>query len=423
MGLKQFTSRSWMPWIDLILAFLAFVLAYVARYELEIFRPVAEFNYAPFDPYLPYVIVFAVWLHLQYRGSGLYRPMRGRPWIEEVYTIINGVANATIVLVAVSFFLQPLVFSRLMLIYAAAFAMILLSVARILQRVLQAYLRAKGIGIERVLIIGVGEAGQAVLRTMIARRELGYRVVGYLDDKPERGNVDLGRVRGLGNIERLDEVIVQEAVDLVVITLRWKYHDRILELIEICQRKGVNVRVVPDVFQLNTRQVQIENLDGIPLLGWNGAMPLRGGNRIAKRAIDLGLILLASPVLTPLFLLIALAIRLENQGPVFYTQKRVGEHGRVFSMFKFRSMIPDADKYRQQLIEQHNLDPRHPKIVDDPRITRVGRVIRRASLDELPNLINVIRGEMSLVGPRRRLLMKSPVTIHGIYNAYKRCPA
>lgn len=388
------------PIIDFILACLAFVFAYIARYELEILLPVLEFNSAPFNPYIPYMIGYAIWLQFHYRGSGLYKIVRGRPWIEEVYTIINGVANATVVLVAVSFFLQPLVFSRLMLVYAAGITILLLSIARVVERTIRANLRTKGVGVQRVLIIGAGEVGQAVLRTMLARKELGYHPVGYLDDDPDKGSVDLGRVRGLGGINKLAEVLRAEDVHLVIITMRWNHHDQIMALINTCQRKRIEVRVVPDVFQLNLRQVQVENLDGIPLLGVNGHIALRGGSRIAKRVIDIGLILLASPVLLLLFLCITFAIRLEGRGAVLYTQKRVGEDGKIFEMLKFRSMILNADQYRQELVEKYRLDPRHPKIVDDPRITRVGRFIRQTSLDELPNLINVIRGQMSLVGPR-----------------------
>ncbi|HEX2621100.1 MAG TPA: hypothetical protein VHL11_13155, partial [Phototrophicaceae bacterium] len=321
---KRVDSYKIMPLIDIGLAGLAFILAYLARYELEIFRPVLEINNAPFNPYIPYMMVYILWLQIQYRGSGLYKNVRGRPWIEEVYTIINGVANATVVLVAVSFFLQPLVFSRLMLMYAAGITVLMLSSARIIQRTIEARLRAQGIGLERVLIIGAGEVGQAVLRTMLARKELGYHAVGYLDDNPDKGSVDLGRVRGLGGLNKLAEVLRAEKVDIAVITLRWDHHDRIMALINTCQRKGVEVRVVPDVFQLNLRQVQVENLDGIPLLGLNGSAPLRGGNRLAKRIIDMSLILLISPVVLLLFAWIAIAIRLEGPGPILYTQKRVG---------------------------------------------------------------------------------------------------
>lgn len=386
--------------IDMVLALVAFWLAYLARYEWEIFRPLERGNFAPFEPYVPYAFIYAVWLMLTCRGNGLYKSVRGRPFMEEVYIILNGVTMSTVIVLALSFFLQPLVFSRLMLVYVAVFTTVLLAIARVIVRMAQARLRSKGIGIQRVLIIGAEDVGQAVLRTMLARKELGYVPVGFIDDDPQRGTVDLGRVRGLGSTDHLAEVIRDEHVDLVVITLKWSHHDRILRLVQTAQKSGADVRVVPDVFQLNMRQVQVENLDGIPLLGLNGHAPLRGGGRIAKRSIDIGLIIIASPILIPILALVALAIKLEDGGAIFYTQRRVGEGGRPFEMVKFRSMIPDADKYREALIRDNHLDPRHPKLADDPRITRVGRFIRRTSIDELPNIFNVLRGQMSLVGPR-----------------------
>jgi exopolysaccharide biosynthesis polyprenyl glycosylphosphotransferase len=221
-----------------------------------------------------------------------------------------------------------------------------------------------------------------------------------VDDDPARANTDLGRVKGLGGLKNLGKTIQNHGVDLAIITLPWSEHDRILDLVQVCRRAKIEVRVVPDLFQLNMRQVQIENLDGIPLLGVNGDAVLLGHQRILKRSIDVALILLASPVLLILFLLVALAIRLESKGPVLYTQKRIGLNGKAFDLIKFRSMIPNADDLRAQLVKESGEDPRHPKIKNDPRITVVGRFIRATSLDELPNLINVLRGQMSLVGPR-----------------------
>jgi exopolysaccharide biosynthesis polyprenyl glycosylphosphotransferase len=389
-----------MPVIDAALAFAAFMIAYVVRYQLQIILPVFEFNAAPFEPYIPYAVVYIIWLYVNYRGSGLYRNSRVRGWLDEVYTIVNGVTNATVVLLAISFIFQPIVFSRLMMIYVAAITIILLSVARLARRAVYARLRARGIGVQRTLVVGAGDVGRAVLRTMVARRSLGYLPIGYLDDDPERGSIDLGRVLGLGGLDNLEAALDDHKVDLVVITLPWRYHDRIVRLIQTCQQRGVEVSVVPDVFQLNLRQVQVENVDGIPLLRVNGHVPFKGSNRLIKRAVDLILIALALPLLLPLFALVALAIRLEGPGPIFYTARRVGENGREFNMVKFRSMVPDADNLRHLLVKRYDLDPRHPKIKDDPRITRVGRFIRRASLDELPNLFNVVAGHMSLVGPR-----------------------
>jgi exopolysaccharide biosynthesis polyprenyl glycosylphosphotransferase len=287
-----------------------------------------------------------------------------------------------------------------MLIYAAMGAVLLFTLARIVRRVLDARLRARGVGVQRVLVIGAGDTGRAVLRTMIARKSLGYVPVGYLDDDPSRGSVDLGRVRGLGGTGQLDSVLKAETVDLVVITLPWSYHDRIMRLVETCQKAGVETSVVPDVFQLNLRQVQVENVDGIPLLRVSGAVPFKGGNRLLKRALDVGLTVLAAPLWLLVCLVIVIAIRLEGAGPILYRARRVGEGGREFDMLKFRSMVPNAEALHAELVKAHELDPRHPKLRDDPRVTRVGGVLRRTSLDELPNLLNVLMGQMSLVGPR-----------------------
>lgn len=395
------TEPRWlMPLLDIGLALFAFLLAYYVRYDLQILRPLLEQNNAAFEPYIGYALFFAAWLYINYRGNKLYKIVRGRSLMEEVYIIINGVTNATVILTAISFFLQPKVFSRLMLVYAAGFTVVMLALARIGQRTWRAYLRSKGIGVQRVLLVGIGDVGQSVLRVMIARKELGYAPVGFLDDNPSRAHADLGRVLALGEPEKLPEIIRSHNVNLVVIALDWSQHDRIVDLVWQARNVGADVRVVPDLFQLNMKQVQVENLDGVPLLGVSGKIEFQKANRVIKRMMDIGLIILGSPILVPLFLLVALFIRIEGQGPVLYKQRRVGENGREFDMIKFRSMILDADKYRQKLVQDHQLDPRHPKIPDDPRITRVGRLIRRTSLDELPNLINVILGHMSIVGPR-----------------------
>jgi exopolysaccharide biosynthesis polyprenyl glycosylphosphotransferase len=388
------------PLLDAVVVIIAFAAAYIIRYEFQFIRNVEPVNRAPFEPYLPYAAIFAALLCLNYQGSGLYKSNRGRSWLEEVYGVVNGVTNATVIVLGLYFLFQPLVFSRLMLMFVAVITFVSLSLLRAVRRMVQAYLRAKGIGIQRTLVVGAGDVGKTVLRTMIARKELGYLPVGYTDDNPELANTDLGRVKGLGGLDNLTQKIQDNGVNLVVITLPWSQHDRILELVRIARRAGAEVRVVPDMFQLNMRQVQVENLDGIPLLGASGDVALRGRSRLLKRAIDIGLIILASPILLLLFLIIALVIRLEGPGPIFYTQRRIGLNGKPFDMMKFRSMVTNADELRAQLVKDAGEDPRHPKIKNDPRITRVGRFIRMMSLDELPNVFNVLLGQMSIVGPR-----------------------
>jgi exopolysaccharide biosynthesis polyprenyl glycosylphosphotransferase len=388
------------PVIDGVLAFLVFGLAYVLRYEWQIIRPVLDPLQRDFAPYIPFAGVYATLVWMNYQRNGLYRNIVGRAWMEEVYLIGSSVAVAIVIVLAMFFIFQPLVTSRLMLIYVAALTIIFGSVSRLIRRWILAYLRNKGIGIQRVLIIGMGEVGHAVLGVMITRPELGYKPIGFLDDTPETGDVDIGRVKGLGNTHRLKKIIRSKKVDTVVITFRWKHYDRIQELAEVCRATGVNMRIVPDIMQLNMRQVQVENLDGIPLLGFAMQDSFSRADRLLKRGMDILLMIVTFPLWATVCLLVAIAIKLEGDGSILFSQKRVGENGHKFEMLKFRSMIPNAEQSHAQLVEQSGEDPRHPKIIDDPRITRVGKFLRRSSLDELPNLINVLRGQMSIVGPR-----------------------
>ncbi|MBX3083086.1 MAG: sugar transferase [Anaerolineae bacterium] len=388
-----------MPLLDTLLVVLAFRVAYWLRYDLEVWRAVGEYR-APFDNYWTYIIFFAVWFLISSSLNGLYRDRRGRSWYEEVARTINGATNAVVVTMALSFLLQPLVFSRLMLIMATILVVGFLSLLRIIYRLVRQYLRRLGVGVERVLLVGAGEVGRTVLSSIIARPDLGYVPIGYLDDAPERGKVDMGRVRGLGGLENLSPLLDRHAADLVIVALPWDARQRIMEIVARCEQRGIASRVVPDLFQLNMSQVQIENLEGIPLLGLKSETRMTRSKYLIKRALDLLIIIVGMPVIALLGLVTAIAIRLDSPGPVIFRQKRVGKEGHLFDVFKFRSMVIDADNLRDDMIKQTGADPRRPKWENDPRITRVGKLLRRTSLDELPNLINVLRGEMSLVGPR-----------------------
>jgi exopolysaccharide biosynthesis polyprenyl glycosylphosphotransferase len=388
------------PLIDFGLILAAFALAYYVRYELQLLRPVDEFNRAPFDPFVVYALLFAAILILSAGGRNLYRHVRGRSWLDEAVTIANAATNALVLIMALSFFLQPLVFSRLLLLYAATFTILLLALARLVYRDIRRRQRKRGLGVERVLVVGAGEVGLSVLRNMLAQPDLGFQVVGFVDDDPERGQADIGRVKALGRVDNLSALIVEQAIDLVVITLSWEHHREILDIVRECDRQDVQMRLVPDFFQLKLNRMQVENLAGIPLLGIKGDIRIPTAERLLKRLIDITVIVLTAPVWLLLFGLVALAIRLEGSGAVLYRQDRVGAGGRRFRVWKFRSMVENAEALKAELVAQQGLDPRHPKLKDDPRITRVGRLIRRASIDELPQIFNILRGDMSIVGPR-----------------------
>jgi len=256
--------------------------------------------------------------------------------------------------------------------------------------------------VDRVLIVGAGEAGRTVMRNLIAQPELGYRVIGFLDDNPGKSN-DIGPIMALGPVDNLPAVTQQYAIDQVIITLPWRYHRKILRLMTECGRLGALPRVVPDLFQMSLGGVDVEAINGIPLISLKQTS-LTGLNLAVKRAFDLILTIIALICIAPLWLVIALAIRLDSPGPVLFRQPRAGRYGRPFTVFKFRSMYVNAEAELEKLRARNEASGPLFKLRDDPRRTRVGRLLRETSLDELPQLLNVLRGDMSLVGPRPAIL-------------------
>ncbi len=385
--------------LDVVLINLSFVLSYIVRYQLQIPYPVEEQYYAPFYPYIPFAALLTLLCLMTYRIEGLYEIRRGRRWLDEVYRLISGTMVSIVLIMAITFFLQPLVYSRGMLVLAGFLIVASLSLERLIQHVIEAGRRRKGIGVDRVLIIGAGELGRAVMRSILADPSLGYRIVGYLDDDPNKGNGSLGRFKGLGSLDKLSDVLSAEKVDEVIVTLPWMYHRKIMQIVDECERHRVRVRVVPDVFQQRLHYLDLESLNGIPLIG-PGPARMSSSAFILKRVIDLSVVIITLPLWSLLFLIIGVLIKLDSRGPVLYKQIRVGRNGQEFYIYKFRSMILGADEMKAELEALNEADGPLFKIKDDPRLTRLGRLLRRTSLDELPQVINVLRGEMSLVGPR-----------------------
>jgi exopolysaccharide biosynthesis polyprenyl glycosylphosphotransferase len=399
----------WTGWqialVDAVLIWLGFLNSYLLRYQIEFLRPVDDAFTAPFSPFIPYAFIFMCWILLANQGAGLYQENRERTLVNEVFKITNATSNAAVLIMALSFLFRPLLFSRLVIVQATLLTALFLSCWRLIIRMIRDHLHRRGIAVENVLLVGAGELGRHIIRTIMARPGLGYRLTGFVDDDPERGSKDIGRVKALGATNNIAEIVNTQGVDLVIVTLPWRAQWRIFEIIAECQRKNVEVRVVPDLYQFNLSQVKIEMLGGLPLLGMRGESRFKRSHLIAKRVMDIVITLIALPILIPVLLLTALAIRLESPGPILFYQTRLGFNGKPFRMIKFRSMIPEAEAMEEEFVTRTSDDPegKIERKDDDPRITRVGRFIRRTSIDELPQLWNVLRGEMSLVGPRPAL--------------------
>jgi len=384
---------------DVVLINIAFLLAYLSRYEWELYAALDEVNYVPFSEYVPVAALLTVVLLVVYKWEGVYNQRRGASWFDEVMTLLKGTLIGVAILIFFVFLYRPYFYSRLTFGYAGILIVVILSAARAVERAIRDRLRQRGIGVDRIVIVGAGEVGRAIMRNIVAQPELGYHVVGFVDDDPEKQKTDIGRFKALGNVERLPEILATQSVDQVVVALPWTSHRTIMGIVEQCEQRRVSAKIVPDLFQLSLDRVALDDINGIPLLGVRETT-IRGWNLLVKRAIDLVLGSLIVVLLAPLLTLIVILIRLDSPGPALFRQTRVGRGGRFFTAYKFRSMRVGGEQELGDLASLNEATGPIFKMRRDPRRTRVGQWLRRLSLDELPQLYNVLRGEMSLVGPR-----------------------
>ncbi len=383
---------------DLLLINLAFALSYVARYQWQWLRPVVFQE--PYSGYYGQQLLLTVLLVLTFRQHKVWRRRRGEAWVDEMSRIISATASGIAIMMAISFFFQPTPFSRLMLVWTMLFIVVFLGLARLLRQWILSVLYEHGRLVDDVLVIGSGEVGRGIIRTLMARPDLGYRIVGYLDDGTEENNIGSGRVPHLGSY--LDLRVILErypSMHTIFVALPGEMHRQILKILRIARAQDVRTQVVPDLLQMSLNHVEFINMSGIPMLGMREVRISRIG-RIAKRIMDLVVVAVMSIPALFASIAIALAIKLDSDGPIFYTGVRVGQNGRQFKMYKFRSMVMGAEDQKVSLSERNEAIGPIFKIKDDPRLTKVGRWLRRTSLDELPQLFNVLLGQMSLVGPR-----------------------
>ena len=384
---------------DMILILVAFVMAYWVRYRLQWFLTVDPANQADLVTYLPFALALVFLLFCSFQFSRVYVYRRDRTWLEEVYAIASATTIGVVVLIILNLAFGQLSFSRLIFLYTAVLVALLLGISRAVIYTVRGYLRNRGVGLEHVVLVGVGEVGLMVMRTIAARPSLGYKLVGFLDDDPAVNQTDIGRFQALGPLNNFFDILQNQDIDTAIICLPWRSHRTVARLLDLCEQNGTKAQIVPDFFQLTKNQMQMEQLSGIPLITTR-AVSIAGWNLFVKRALDVALATAMLVVGLPLGALIALAVRFNSPGPVIYAQTRVGRSGRPFKIFKFRSMTADADAQRDEMADLNEASGPLFKMRDDPRRTPVGRILRRLSLDELPNLVNVLRGEMSLVGPR-----------------------
>jgi Undecaprenyl-phosphate glucose phosphotransferase len=421
---------------DAVIASAAFLLAFVVRFHSGLL-PVTK-GYPPLEQYIGMLPFVAALTPLAFQLQGLYRLRRGRSRTDDFFSLFIGTVMAIALTAAALLYVQtylasPDVKSRgalevsqpvwaIFLLFNVATAYLTREVVR---EVLERRWRA-GIGLKRILIAGSGELGRMVAERVEQHRELGYQVVGFVDDAdagmaevdpgfsrpadvdPGSGrsaDVDPGSGRSadvgsgfsrngktlpvLGSLQDVGLIARREQIDHLYVALPADQHVKLLGLIELTSRECIDVKVVPDLLQFIALRARLEDLDGLPVININD-VPLQGVHAWVKRGLDVTISALGLVVLSIPLAIVAALVRWSSAGPVFYTQERMGLDGKAFHVYKFRSMYVDAEECTGPVWADD----------DDPRATPLGRWLRRFDLDELPQLWNVLRGDMSLVGPR-----------------------
>ncbi|HXU33676.1 MAG TPA: undecaprenyl-phosphate glucose phosphotransferase [Thermoanaerobaculia bacterium] len=381
---------------DLVATVVAFFAAWVLRFEVEVI-PVTK-NVPDFSPYLqllPFVLV--LWPVVFY-FHGMYQSRRGRSRVDEVLTLMVAVLLATVLLSVVIAWYRPpaapgsreyFTYSRAFLALFALLDLTLVAGVRMGVRQVLRRIRLSGHNLQRILVIGAGVLGREITQKLIAHRDLGFEIAGFLDDDPGKAGTEIDGVPVLGTLRQAEEIIAERSIDHVYVALPIEAYRKTLQILQRMGNEIVDIKLVSDILQYATLNASLEDVDGTPVINLS-QVPLQGWNSLVKRAMDVAMACAVLAVLLPFLPLVALAIWLEDRGPIFYRQERMGLDGKSFMILKFRSMRADAEASTGPVWA----------IKDDPRRTRVGSFIRHWSIDELPQIWNVLMGDMSIIGPR-----------------------
>jgi exopolysaccharide biosynthesis polyprenyl glycosylphosphotransferase len=347
-----------------------------------------------------HLTVGLLWAGSLFLGS-VYTPRKVVFWFEEFQRVLFSHTVATLCLAGI-LYMAKRDLSRLAFLYFYVLAVVALIIYRTLLRAWFRYERTIGAGTTRVLIIGAGKVGGELVHRLHGQRWSSLSVVGFLDDDPAKQQITVADCPILGRLDDAVNVVKAHQIDEIIFTLPLHAHAQLANLVVKLHELPVRVHVVPDYFDLAFHAATIETVGGIPMIGLRDPA-IDGIQRFGKRLMDLAVAGAGVLALWPVMAAVALAIKLEDGGPIFYRGPRIGENGRLFYMLKFRSMIVNADKLQHIVNRQDEQGKLTFKRPVDPRVTRVGRLIRRTSIDELPQLLNVLKGDMSLVGPRPEL--------------------
>lgn len=385
----------------IMIEFLSFTsiyfLLYYVRLGFEFNHEVSVFDFtAPrFEIYLLfYSISSVIYLFLVYR----YRIFTFRSNFglsDELLKMTRAYSLAILLTVGISFLLKIDEYSRIVIVSYWIGVILWSAILRWIKRKVYFSFATKGIVSRNVLIVGAGKMGHLIMDELSANKWLGYRIIGFVDDDTNKYE---NHSQFLGATTAINKIIGQHVIDELIITIP---SERVLvnKILRDLRKIDIKINIIPDMFNLVTSTVQFGSINALPVVTLVKT-PMRGTGLLLKRIFDLLGASLLIVLISPILLATALAIKTTSKGPIIYTQQRLGRNGKIFKMYKFRSMVVNADKIKEKLVHLNESDGLAFKIKNDPRITPVGRFIRKYSIDELPQFFNVLKGDMSLVGPR-----------------------
>ena len=389
---------------DLGLTSLAFFTAFFIR---DVIMPhVAPHRFPtglfPIQEYLKiYPIVLVIWSVLLFSYHS-YHSHRTVMLTKEVTTTLRVVILGNVLLATLAFLLPLRQLSRTWFILFVTLSALFLVMEKIAIRIGARYVRAKGLNYRTVLIVGTGRRAIDVARVIENHNYWGYKILGFVSDGHRLSN-GWARFRVYGTVPDLRTLLESgefpEIVDEIVFAVTRKKLDEMKQLFILCEELGIRARVAMNFFQNRVARIEIEELEGIPFLTFT-TTPSNETQLAFKRLLDVGVSVLLLTLATPIIVLAAIAIKLSSPGSVLFKQERIGLNGRIFTLYKFRTMIENASQRREEVNHLNQMSGPVFKAAADPRVTTVGRILRKFSLDELPQLWNVLRGDMSLVGPR-----------------------
>lgn len=402
--------------LDIVMLSAAFYLAYTIRFDLlgnslwltqlhVLLKDTGTSQPRRIEYYIPLATLFVIALIIIFALRRLYHLRLTGSWFRQVWIICLSTTTGIALLIAYNFVFQystdsivDLPQSRLLILFVWLSTIVVLSLARLVISGIVGMLYRMGFGETRLLVVGSGRLGKMVMQHIAANPNLGYAIVGFLHDLNEPP-ADFGRFKMLGTIDDIGPVIRSMQIDEVIIALPAHMHQQAIRSVKLCERLGTSFNLIPDLYELSLSRIGMDAIEGIPLIGIK-QVSLNTWQRLITRLIDITLSAAVLLIGLPLWLFLALAVALSSQGPIIYQQMRIGQKGRPFHIYKFRSMYKDADHRLAQLLAQNEARGPLFKMRNDPRVTTIGRFLRRTSLDEIPQFINILKGDMSLVGPR-----------------------